>query len=61
MTADDELLTTREVAAVLKVSPQTVARMAKTERLPGFRLPGGREWRFRRSEITRGGTDGPQG
>lgn len=55
---DDEVLTAQEVADLLKVTPQTVARMAKAGRLPGWRLGGKAHWRFRRSEILKGDGDG---
>lgn len=59
--SDDELLTATEAAALLKVSPQTIARMAKAGRLRARRLPGGTHWRIWRSavdEALRGGDRG---
>jgi excisionase family DNA binding protein len=47
---DDPLLTTREVAEMLAVSPDSVIRMWKAGELPGFRLSS-KVLRFRRSEI----------
>jgi len=47
--ADDELLTTIEVAARLKVTRQTVQRLINAEKLVASRV--GREWRVKRSEL----------
>ena len=43
----DELLTTKEAAAILKVNEKTVRRMAADERLEAHRITGGqlRYWR----------------
>jgi excisionase family DNA binding protein len=46
----DRLLTTREVAAFLGVSPETVLRRWRAGELPGYRL-GSNVLRFRESEI----------
>jgi len=46
---DDELLTIEEVAAYLKLRPQTIYKWAQQKRLPGAKF--GKEWRFKRSEI----------
>lgn len=46
---DDEILTIREVAALLKVGEKTAYTMARTGDLPGFKERG--QWRFRRSDI----------
>jgi excisionase family DNA binding protein len=48
-TADDELLTTAEVAARLKVTRQTVQRLINAGDLVASRV--GREWRVKRSEL----------
>jgi excisionase family DNA binding protein len=48
----EQMLTTREVAAALKVAPETVAKWLRRGRLAGFRLPGG-AWRVPEREITR--------
>ena len=48
---EDELMTTHEVASLLKVDPQTVFRMRQAGRIPFLRLPGSRQVRYRRSEI----------
>lgn len=45
----DELLTTREVADLLRVASSTVIRWARTGFLPGIRA--GRDWRFRRADV----------
>lgn len=46
----DRLLTTREVAAFLGVSPETVLRRWRAGELPGYRLASN-ALRFRESEI----------
>jgi excisionase family DNA binding protein len=46
----DRLLTTREVAAFLGVSPETVLRRWRVGELPGYRLASN-VLRFRESEI----------
>jgi excisionase family DNA binding protein len=48
-TTDDELLTTAEVAARLKVTRQTVQRLIHDGKLVASRV--GREWRVKRSEL----------
>lgn len=47
--ADDEILTTAEVAARLKVTRQTVQRLIHDGKLVASRV--GREWRVKRSEL----------
>jgi excisionase family DNA binding protein len=49
-TLADRLLTTREVAAFLGVSPETVLRRWRAGKLPGYRLASN-VLRFRESEI----------
>jgi excisionase family DNA binding protein/YgiT-type zinc finger domain-containing protein len=44
-----EILNVEEVADYLRVTPQTVYNMVKTERLRGTKI--GREWRFRRDDV----------
>jgi excisionase family DNA binding protein len=63
---DDEILTIREVAALLKIGEKTAYTMAQTGDLPGFKVRG--QWRFRRVELDRwideqprGGGDGRHG
>ena len=46
----EEILSTAQVAQRLGLHPKTVARMVRTEGLPGHRV-GGREFRFRTSEV----------
>jgi excisionase family DNA binding protein len=48
-TADDELLTTIEVAARLKVTRQMVQRLINTGKLLASRV--GWEWRVKRGEL----------
>jgi PTS system nitrogen regulatory IIA component len=45
------LLTTREVAFILKVSPRTVRLWAECSEIPALRVGG--PWRFRRDEFNR--------
>ena len=47
--ADDEILTIREVAALLKVGEKTAYTMAQSGKLPGFKVRD--QWRFRRADI----------
>ncbi len=47
--SDDEILTIRDVAALLKVGEKTIYTMAQAGDLPGFKVRG--QWRFRRSDI----------
>lgn len=47
MTSD--VMTLREVAAFLKVHPNTIYRMARSGKLPAFKM--GTDWRFRREAI----------
>ena len=46
---DEEILTNREVADLLKLHPKTVNKLAIAGKLPAYRI--GRQWRFRKSEI----------
>ena len=48
---DDEMLTIEELAAYLKLKPQTIYKWAQTGKVPGGKF--GKEWRFRRSTIER--------
>jgi excisionase family DNA binding protein len=48
---DDEMLTIEELAAYLKLKPQTIYKWAQSGKLPGAKF--GKEWRFRRSAIER--------
>lgn len=47
----NEILTIEEVAAYLRLTPQTIYRWAQEKRIPAAKL--GKEWRFRRSIIDR--------
>ena len=49
--AEDENLTIREVAALLKIGEKTAYTMAQSGGLPGFKVRG--QWRFRRTEQDR--------
>ena len=46
---DEEILTIREVADLLKLHPKTVNKFAISGKLPAYRI--GRQWRFRKSEV----------
>lgn len=46
---DDALLTSRQVAEILDVSPDTVNEYARRSELPAFKR--GRQWRFRRHDV----------
>ena len=46
---DDEIMTLEEVAAYLKLKPQTIYTWAQEKRIPAAKL--GKEWRFKRSVI----------
>jgi excisionase family DNA binding protein len=48
---EDEMLTIDDLAAYLKLKPQTIYRWAQSGKLPGAKF--GKEWRFRRSTIER--------
>lgn len=46
---DDEILTIREIAALLKIGEKTAYTMAQRGELPGFKVRD--QWRFRRADI----------
>jgi excisionase family DNA binding protein len=46
---DREIMTIEEVAAYLRLKPQTIYKWAQEKRIPAAKL--GKEWRFRRSLI----------
>ena len=46
---DDEILTIRELAALLKIGEKTAYTMAQKGELPGFKVRD--QWRFRRTDI----------
>jgi len=47
---EDSLLNSRDVAAILDCSPDTVNELARKSVLPAFKK--GRHWRFRKRDIT---------
>ena len=47
----DEVLTMKEVAALLKIGEKTAYTMAQRGELPGFKVRG--QWRFKRADIDR--------
>lgn len=49
--SNDEILTLKEVAQLLKVAEKTVYTMAQNKELPAFKVRG--QWRFRREAIDR--------
>ena len=49
MVESSEILTLREVVALLKVGTKTTYSMAQSGELPGFKVGG--QWRFRRSDL----------
>ncbi len=57
--AEDEILTIREVAALLKIGEKTTYTMAQSGELPGFKIRG--QWRFRRAELDRWIDEQPRG
>ncbi|MCY4371297.1 MAG: helix-turn-helix domain-containing protein [bacterium] len=48
---DDKILGAQEVADLLDMNVQMVRKYAREGRLPAYRLPGGRTFKFFRSEI----------
>ena len=46
---DNEILTIEEVAAYLRLTPQTIYKWSQERRIPAVKL--GKEWRFRKSII----------
>ena len=44
-----EILTAEEVAKYLRVHPYTIKRLARTGKLPGFKVGG--QWRFEKKEL----------
>jgi len=46
---EDEILTIRELAALLKIGEKTAYTMAQSGELPGFKVRD--QWRFRRADI----------
>jgi len=48
---DNDILTIEEVAAYLRLTPQTIYKWAQQKRIPAAKL--GKEWRFRKSIVDR--------
>ncbi len=48
---DNDILTVEEVAAYLRLQPQTIYKWAQEKRIPAAKL--GKEWRFRKSILDR--------
>ena len=48
---DNEILTIEDVAAYLRLTPQTIYKWAQEKRIPAAKL--GKEWRFRKSIVDR--------
>ena len=53
MEKDDSLMTVPEVAATLRLHPDTVRRWLRAGQLPAVNLGGRRGYRIRRSELDR--------
>jgi excisionase family DNA binding protein len=53
MEKDDPLMTVPEVAATLRLHPDTVRRWLRAGQLPAVNLGGRRGYRVRRSELDR--------
>ena len=49
LNAAPDILTIKEVARILRVSPETIRRRCRDRRIPHFRLFG--QIRFRRAEV----------
>jgi len=47
---EEELLNSKQVAAILDMSPDTVNEFARKNILPSFKK--GKQWRFRRRDIS---------
>ena len=48
---ENDILTLEEVAAYLRLTPQTIYKWAQERRIPAVKL--GKEWRFRKSILDR--------
>jgi excisionase family DNA binding protein len=46
---EEDILTVREVADLLKLHPKTINKLANSGKLPACKF--GRQWRFRKSEV----------
>jgi excisionase family DNA binding protein len=49
--SNDDMLTIKELSAILRTHPTTLYRLVKRGDIPGFRI--GSDWRFRRDLIER--------
>ena len=47
--SDEEILTIREVASLLRIGEKTAYTMAQAGQIPGFKVGG--QWRFRRADL----------
>ena len=48
---ENDILTVEEVAAYLRLQPQTIYKWAQEKRIPAVKL--GKEWRFRKTILDR--------
>lgn len=48
---DDEVLTAEQVADLLRLSIDHVRKLSRDGSIPAHKLPGGRGWRYLRSEV----------
>ena len=46
-----DIFTVEEVAEYLRIHPYTVRRLARTGKLPGFKIGG--QWRFKKDELNK--------
>ncbi len=51
MQTEDKILGANEVADLLGMDVQMIRKYAREGRLPAYRLPGGRTFKFFRSEV----------
>ena len=49
--AQDEFMTTKEVAQYLRVDQYTIYRLVTQKKIPAFKI--GNQWRFKRSVLER--------
>ncbi len=49
--SENDIMTVEEVAAYLRLQPQTIYKWAQEKRIPAAKL--GKEWRFRRTILDR--------
>ncbi len=48
-TESPEVLTLREAADLLRISPRTASRLVRAKKIPGKKI--GKEWRFHRGDL----------